>query len=737
LLRLLLLELLFSPMAGAAPGGPTFGFVPIALTGEAQAMALDASGNTYIASTIEGRGICWLIAFTADGEILYEAYPCHHIVVAKFDPAGKVVYSLPIGGSSEDWVKGIVVDGAGRAWITGYTYSPDFPVTPSAAQKTFAGPTLQVTTSEPSPGGDVFIAAVNADGSGLAYSTYWGGEGNDYPNAIALDRSGNLYIAGYSDSGDFPTTSAAYRRSGGLGFLLRLTTGGSGASAVYSTRFDQAIQLIATDNYGFAYVVGSASASAPVPVTAGAFQSTAQGGADVFVAKFDPRGSWLLYSTYLGGSGYDIADSVAVDPDGNVYISGATDSNNFPVTTGTAATGNAFLTKLNSAGSNLVFSMKLDWPGFYPQGRLFLDSSSNAYYFGQTTSVAGLPATEGGLRRASCLGDLVDVSPLAWEGYPFLARFAPSGDLDFLSYLTPWQRGAGPSTFEPARGKLVALTHLGPGIGSMEIAASAPVPPRALYCAVNAVWSTGLDSWFGDSWLGYISPSFSVAPGEVVTLWGDNFGPEIPVAGVPSPDGRMPQTLGGVQVLIDGIASPLLYVSENQINAVTPFALAPGTTVQAQVEYSGESSDPLPLDVGDTDFLVFRSTDSSRLPLVINQDGTLNSEANPAEPGSAVAVWATGLGQTVPPSLDGVISSYPLPRLAAEVGVVCGPPGGLEELVVVEYAGAAPTLVAGMSQINFRVPPDAPAGQNWCDIDAWSAANSYFLESDQVWVWTN
>jgi uncharacterized protein (TIGR03437 family) len=223
-----------------------------------------------------------------------------------------------------------------------------------------------------------------------------------------------------------------------------------------------------------------------------------------------------------------------------------------------------------------------------------------------------------------------------------------------------------------------------------------------------------------------------VAPGEVVTLWGDDFGPEIPVAGVPGTDGRTPRALGGVQVLIDGIASPLLYVSKNQINAVAPFALAPGTTVQAQVEYSGDRSNPVLLSARELDFLVFRSMDTSRLPLVINQDGTLNSAANPAEPGSAVAVWATGLGQTAPPSLDGVISSYPLPRLAAGVGVACGPPGG--EWVVVEYAGAAPTLVAGLSQINIRLPRDAPSGKGWCEIDAWPA-NSYSHESDQVWVW--
>src|SRR5262249_55749547 len=160
----------------------------------------------------------------------------------------------------------------------------------------------------------------------ILYSTYLGGSGNDTALAIALDQSGNAYITGQTTSNDFPTQNSeqAVSGAGADAFVAKIDP--SGSTLVYSTYFggsgDDFGAGIAVDASGQAYVAGSTNSS-NLPTTSGAYQTTSRGGGDAFVAKLSASGSALIYSTYLGGDGYDLASAIAIDGSGNAYVTGS------------------------------------------------------------------------------------------------------------------------------------------------------------------------------------------------------------------------------------------------------------------------------------------------------------------------------------------------------------------------------------------------------------------------------
>src|SRR5882762_5108673 len=312
--------------------------------------------------------------------------------VTKLNPAGSaVVYSTYLGGSGHEHGEKLAVDAAGNAYVTGHTRSTDFPTTPGAFQ-TLAGGS-----------DDVFVTKLNSDGSGLVYSTYLGGSGIDFGLAIAVNAAGNAHVTGYTDSFNFPTTFGAFQRTSGGGndaFVTKLNPAGSGL--VYSTYLGGSREDygrgIAVDESGNAYTAGSTD-SINFPITPGAFQTLAGGSDDVFVTKLNSDGSGLVYSTYLGGSGIDFGLAIAVNAAGNAHVTGYTDSFNFPTTFGafqrTSGGGNdAFVTKLNPAGSGLVYSTYLGGSREdYGRG-IAVDESGNAYTAGSTDSI-NFPITPG------------------------------------------------------------------------------------------------------------------------------------------------------------------------------------------------------------------------------------------------------------------------------------------------------------------------------------------------------
>ncbi|HEY6293552.1 MAG TPA: SBBP repeat-containing protein [Terriglobia bacterium] len=308
-----------------------------------------------------------------------------------------LVYSTYLGGNGGDTGYGIAVDSSGDAYVTGSTASLNFPVK-SAAE------------ASPNGQGDAFVSKLNAAGSGLIYSTYVGGSGSDVGSAIAIDASGNAYIAGSTSSPNFPVTSGVFQSTYGGGtdaFIVKLDASGSAlsyASYLGGSAADFA-QGVAVDSSGDVYVTGSTQ-SPDFPV-ANAFQignnnctvvdAVTTCSADAFVAKVDPAGTTLVYSTYLGGSSADSGQAIAVDAQGNAYIAGYTYSSNFPVQNPLQSSGggiDAFVTELNARGSGLVFSTYLGGSGTDQAFGLTLDGLGYIYVTGQTQS-ADFPTTPG------------------------------------------------------------------------------------------------------------------------------------------------------------------------------------------------------------------------------------------------------------------------------------------------------------------------------------------------------
>lgn len=283
--------------------------------------------------------------------------------VAKVNPMGTALaYATFIGGSNSDWGRSIAVDAAGNAYITGQTTSSDFPVSGKAFQRTLAHlncPRCGIDNY------DAFVAKLNPSGSALVYSTYLGGASSiDDGLAIAIDGAGNAYVAGETSSPDFPTTAGSFRRSNSGGddtFVTKLNP--TGSALVYSTYIggnqEEFPARIAVDAANNAIVFGNTSSS-DFPVTPGAFDTTPNGGFDAFILKLNATGSNLVYSTFLGGSAVDSAGGLAVDPAGDVYVSGGTSSADYPTTPGAfrqLCTGfDGFVTKLNATASTLIYS---------------------------------------------------------------------------------------------------------------------------------------------------------------------------------------------------------------------------------------------------------------------------------------------------------------------------------------------------------------------------------------------
>jgi Beta-propeller repeat/Abnormal spindle-like microcephaly-assoc'd, ASPM-SPD-2-Hydin len=311
--------------------------------------------------------------------------------VARYDRQKPLVidpsfsYSTYLGGSQDDFGNAVAVDGSGNAYLTGSTVSSNFPVQ-SPEQSSCASCNLNFS--------DAFITKVNASGSAMVYSTYLGGSLADAGAAIAVDASGNAYVTGSTSSTDFPTASPLQTSAGAGGdaFITKLNS--TGSALVYSTYLGGSAEDdglgIQVDSSGNAYVVGR-TASTNFPL-ANAFQSVNNGSFDAFVSKIDSTGTQLLYSTYLGGSAEDDGFGIALASSGNVYVTGQTLSNNFPTLSAFQSSfggqTDAFVTKLNLTGSKitLAYSTYLGGSSTDQGFAIALDSSNNAYVTGSTNS---------------------------------------------------------------------------------------------------------------------------------------------------------------------------------------------------------------------------------------------------------------------------------------------------------------------------------------------------------------
>ncbi len=313
-------------------------------------MAVDVTGNVYVTGAT--RSSDFPVTPGAYDTTINDSNGSGDAFVAKLDSSGSfLIYATYLGGDREDYGYGIAVDTTGNAIVTGETRSSDFPVTPGAYDTTF------ISNGDPY-NGDAFVAKFNASGSLLSYATYLGGSSSDIGIDIEVDAAGNTYVSGITRSSDFPATSGAYDTTfnggGWDGFVVKLNTSGSLISfGTYIGGSNSDGGHIAVDAAGNVYV-GGGTDSLDFPTTTGAYDTTFNGVADAFVAKLNHSGSLLIYATYLGGSNFDGIGAINMDAAGNVYVTGWTNSLDFPPTAG------AYDTTYN--GGRDVFVVKLNFP---------------------------------------------------------------------------------------------------------------------------------------------------------------------------------------------------------------------------------------------------------------------------------------------------------------------------------------------------------------------------------------
>ena len=356
-------------------------------------IAVDAAGNAYVTGTTRSADFPTANSLQGPSPEVWDVF------VAKLDAAGSaLVYSTFLGGSHIEFGLGIAVDAAGNAYVTGSTQSADFP-------------TLNPIQAC-GRGADVFVTKLDAAASALVYSTCLGGSDQDWPGGIALDAAGNAYVTGATSSGDFPTVnpvqmatpvpeSNCWLDKDGVQHCRRLPDAfvsklnGAGSALVYSTYLGgsgtDVGSSVAVDSEGNAYVTGL-TASPDFP-TVNAIQASGAGSGqfDAFVTKLNAAGSALVYSTYLGGSGNEWQSAIAVDSAGNAYVTGQTQSHDFPTANALQATfgggdSDAFVTKVNAAGSELVYSTYLGGSDFDGGVGIAVDPAGNAYVTGLTGS---------------------------------------------------------------------------------------------------------------------------------------------------------------------------------------------------------------------------------------------------------------------------------------------------------------------------------------------------------------
>jgi hypothetical protein len=350
-----------------------------------------------------------------------------------------LTYSGFIGGSSDDFGYAVAVDVAGNLYVTGGTTSPDFPVTTGVAQTSYAGADSNTQGVQ----GDVFVIKIDPAGEQLLYSTYLGGTADDNAYAISVDSAGNAYLAGATNSADFPVTQGVVQTTFGGGpndaFVAKLNPAGS--ALVYSTYLGTAIGGergfgIASDLAGDAYVTGDAAPD--FPVTTGSFRG---GVNDAQLTELNPSGTSRIFSRFFGGNGLDEGYAIAVDAAGNISITGATTSTDLPVT-GNAAQANlaggrdAFVAQFDRTGSLIYCSYiggTADELGT-SLGAVALDRTGRIYVTGSTAS-ADYPTTASAF-QTTYAGGISDVfvtaiDPLKQNSVVYSTLLGGSAEDDF------------------------------------------------------------------------------------------------------------------------------------------------------------------------------------------------------------------------------------------------------------------------------------------------------------------
>ena len=635
------------------------------------------------------------------------------IRVLKIDSNGPTLASLDFGGSSHDTIAGAAVDAAGNLVLVGSTSSPDFPL---------VSPLISSTSTQAA-----FVVKIDPQLQGIVFSTKLGGSQQSEPygvgtsaGAMTLDNAGNIYVTGTTFNTDFPITPGAFQSSpppsnafGTAQYAYLTEVSSDGKKILLSTYFGDGSVVcsggsrcvgqfgstgataVALDQAGNVVIAGATTAD-KLPVTAGVYapqcgctSSLAAG----FLAKFAANGSTLMWATYLPIMGVPFQPDILIaamslDSVGDVLVAGSAGD-------GLPLTPQSLQSTMPPPNEYAGFIAEFD-----PTAQQLLSST----YFGIGTGVAGLAIdTQGAIWITGSASPASLPAPpnTPLLGDTYVAGLSP--DLSAITFLITAPSGAAGRAITFSNGAPIALGS------ASSLLSVGPAPGPSLVGVANSAAPT---------------VSNAVAPYELISLYGIDLGPTPPL-GAQLADGAVTSSLGGVQVLFDGIAAPLLYAGPTQINAIVPAEVfGQDTTTITIMTPSGTLAGPT---------MLVRPSQPGVFSVALNQDRSLNTAANPAAPGSIVTVWATGGGISTLPQPDGTIITGALGAPDLSVSILqydLTAPGAISSLEIL-YAGDAPDTVAGVLQINFRLPAQSgslPASSFALQIgDAISSAFSIYL----------
>lgn len=698
------------------------GGAPIIIDDTGTGIATDSAGNIYVTGTT--FSINFPLVNSLEGAPSQACRQCFSSVfVTKLSPDGStLLYSTYIGAPSAATQltfalqpASIAADAGGTVYITGATSGVNFPgVTATAGGK------------------DAFLLRLNPQGA-LLGTLLLGGSADDAGTSIVLGPDGFIYLTGTTQSPDFPVTQNAYRAAlpaPNSVFLVKIgfnsAFGTTKGAVIYSTyvgptqmyAVGTTAAAVAADNGGNAYIAVETN-STGWPTNSGAAQPACAGTSancsDIVVAKLDPQGQKLIYATYLGGSQMETLGGIAVDASGSVYVTGATYSPDFPVTSGAFETQSkslasnvafpgaghtGFVAKLSPDAAKFVYATYLGGSTNDQAMAIAVDTQGAAYVGGTTTS-PDFP-----VRYAI---QSTPISSVCYYYYP--SDSLPSYDYQcasggFLSVLNPsgtglvWSTCLGSGSVDAvaldssgnvyATGVNIGVNDpTGGSVGVVKIGPGAPtldVPANAIVNAAS--YAPGLP-----------------LPGGLASVFVHGLNISSTMLGTGSP---LSTQMAGLSILVGGAPAPILAVAPpasgmQQINFQVPFE---ATLNIVEIRYQGSSTFAFPPTAGPGIFTLSDGTAAIQHAA----DYSLVTPSNPARPGEVILVYATGLGEVSPAVASGAAPSGPASiKLACGYALEIGSTTSSPFLGSILYAGLAPGFV-GLYQLNIQLGQNQHSG---------------------------
>jgi uncharacterized protein (TIGR03437 family) len=733
----------------------------------------DAAGNLYFGGVTSSRDFpvsnAMQPAFlggNTDGFNLGLVLPPLHCFVTKLSPEGKVVFSTYLESSKLDYCKQMTMAPDGDIVIAGYTNGSDFPTV--AAMQTAPASTVPFPLTF---GTRPFLAKLQPDGQAFTFSTYLGGNIFGTSDAVAVDSTGNIFLAGSVIGGVLSTKSAFQDRSpvAGSAFVMKLDPaaknilyatylGGSGQSFVAD---------IAAGSDGSAYVSGGTlSPDFPLANSLQAFQGPLPDRPDFFLTRIAPTGSSLLFSTYLGGNDREVGGRLYLRPP-SVYFLGTTWSTNVP-------TKAAYQPKFGGVTDILLMKLTDDLQAPVPVFTLGAGSVALRFVQGgpapdaQTITVAGPAFTvradaawltvnsatgETGARTLKVGVSTQGLTPGTYQGTVIIR--ADVGDGAAVIQVTLTVIGAAP------RLDSVTPNEVPPGSDDTELVfRGGPFTSSTTLLLQTIPWtltplrienentlritvpkpyfqSTPLLSFTVQNPQSAVSNAVLVfirtpaatlrisavanaagygtgphAPGEIVVLAGTGFAsPGTSASLTLDTAGKVATTLAGAQVLFNDVPAPLIYVGSTQINAIVPYETAGLTSATVVVKLQSNASSAFPISMTSANPALFTANSSgSGQGAILNQDSVPNAAGTPAAPGSVVTLYLTGEGQTSPGGVTGKITTIsPAPPITPKPVLTVEVFIG-DQPANILFSGEAPDAVSGLLQLNVEIPKEAPSG---------------------------